>query len=198
MLGQMVSVTPCPRCGGRGRIVEQACPTCRGDGRTERKRRLEVTIPAGIDEGHQTRLSGEGEAGPRGGPAGNLYVVAHVEAHPGLRREGIDLYHELSISFAQAALGTTVTVPTADGEEQVEIRPGTQPDSQVRLRGRGVPQLQRPSVRGDLHVLVEVRVPTRLSKHQRELLVAYAADAGEAVANGHGNGFLDKVKDAIS
>jgi molecular chaperone DnaJ len=198
MLGQMVSVSPCARCGGLGRTIDKPCPTCRGDGRTERKRKLRVSIPAGIDDGHQVRLSGEGEAGPRGGPAGNLYVVAHVAAHPRLKRQDAELYLELPISMAQAALGARVTVPTADGEEVIEIKPGTQPGTEIRLRGRGVPHLRRPGARGDLHVLVDVAVPTKLTKRQRELLVEFAAEAGEA-ANGRGEkGILDKVKDAIS
>ncbi|HET7677366.1 MAG TPA: DnaJ C-terminal domain-containing protein, partial [Candidatus Limnocylindrales bacterium] len=197
MLGQMVTATPCPRCQGQGRIIEKPCQTCRGDGRTERKRRLVVTVPAGIDEGHQVRLSGEGEAGPRGGPRGNLYVVVHVAPHPQLRRRETELFYELPVSIAQAALGATLTVPTAEGEERVEIKPGTQPGTEVRLRGRGVPHLRRPGVRGDLHVVVDVRVPTRLSKRQRELLEAFAAESGET-ANGRQPGILGKVKDAIT
>ena len=183
MLGQMVNVSACPRCKGEGKVVEQSCETCHGDGRTERKRSLRVTIPAGIDEGHQIRLTNEGEAGPRGGPAGSLYVAVHVTPHPSLRREGTELYHLARISIAQAALGTKVTVPTVDGDEEVEIKPGTQPDTEIRLRGKGVPHLRR-STRGDLHVLVDVTVPTKLSKKQRELLEAYAAESGETVGHG--------------
>ncbi len=191
MLGQMVNVTACPRCRGEGRIVEDACETCKGDGRVERERILQVTIPAGIDEGHQIRLSGEGEVGPRGGAPGSLYVAVHVAPHPTLKRDGTELYHEASVSIAQAALGTTLLVPTVEGEEEVEIKPGTQPGTEIRLRGKGVPHVRRSGVRGDLHVLVDVAVPTRLSKRQRELLTQYAEDAGEAV--GGGGGFIDKV-----
>ena len=198
MLGQMVNVAACPRCGGQGRIIEKPCTACRGDGRAERKRKLHVSIPAGIDEGHQVRLTGEGEAGLRGGPFGNLYVVAHVAAHPRLERRDTELYLELPISIAQATLGATVTIPTADGEETIEIKPGTQPGTEIRLRGRGVPHLRRAGARGDLHVLVDVIVPTKLTKRQRELLAEFAAEAGEAV-NGRGEkGLFDKVKDAIS
>ena len=197
MLGQMVNVAACPRCGGQGRIIETPCPTCHGAGRTERKRKLHVSIPAGIDEGHQVRLSGEGEAGPGGGPFGNLYVVTHVAPHPRLKRQDTELYLELPISMTQAALGTTVAVPTADGEETIEIKPGTQPGTEVRLRGRGVPHLRRSGVRGDLHVLVDVIVPTKLTRRQRELLVEFAAQTGEAT-NGRGEkGILGKIKDAI-
>ncbi len=196
MLGQMVSVSPCPRCHGEGHIVEQPCSACRGEGRVERKRRLRVAVPAGIDEGHQIRLTGEGEAGPRGGAAGNLYVVVHVEPHPSLRRDGTELFYELPISISQASLGARLRVPTAEGEEEVEIKPGTQPGSEIRLRGQGVPHLRRPGVRGDLHVLVDVRVPVHLTKRQRELLEALAAESGEAVSS-KGGGLFEKVRDAI-
>ncbi len=197
MLGQMINVAPCPRCRGEGRIVETPCETCRGEGRVERTKKLRVTIPPGIDEGHQVRLSGEGEAGPRGGPAGNLYVAVHVAAHPGLRREGTELYHELTVSLAQAALGTHVRIPTVEGEQEVEVKAGTQPGAEIRLRGRGVPHLRRPGARGDLHVLVNVAVPTRLSRRQRELLEAYAAESGEAVGGNGSGGLLERVRDAL-
>ena len=123
----MVNVTACPKCQGEGNVITERCETCRGDGRTERKRTLRVTIPAGIDEGHQIRLSNEGEVGPRGGPPGSLYVAVHVTPHPTLRREGTELAYDAEISIAQAALGTRISVPTVDGEEEVEIKAGTQP-----------------------------------------------------------------------
>ena len=195
MLGQMVNVSTCPRCRGEGRIIETPCETCHGDGRTERRRTLRVSVPPGMDDGHQIRLSNEGEVGPRGGPAGSLYVAVHVAPHPALRREGTELYHELTVSIAQAALGTRVRIPTIDGEEELEIKPGTQPGTEVRLRGRGVPHLRRTGTRGDLHVLVDVAVPTKLSKKQRELLEAYATDAGESV--GTTGGLRDKLRDAL-
>ena len=143
MLGQMVNVIACPRCRGEGKIVESPCETCRGEGRTERRRTLRVSIPAGIDEGHQIRLSNEGEVGPRGGAPGSLYVAVHVAAHPSLTREGTELFYEADLSIAQAALGTRIRVPTVDGEEEVEIKAGTQPGTEIRLRGKGVPHLRR-------------------------------------------------------
>ena len=190
MLGQMVNVSACPRCRGEGKIIETPCETCRGDGRTERKRTLRVTIPAGIDEGHQIRLTNEGEVGPRGGAAGSLYVAVHVAPHPTLKRDGTELFYETRISIAQAALGTTLTVPTIEGTEEVEVKPGTQPDTEIRLRGKGVPHLRRSGSRGDLHVLVDIEVPRKLSKKQRELLEAYARESGDAVGGG---GILDKL-----
>ncbi len=196
MLGQMVNVSACPKCHGEGKLVGEPCPTCHGEGRTERKRTLRVTIPAGIDEGHQIRLSNEGEVGVRGGPAGSLYVAVHVTPHPHLRREGTELIYEADVSIVQAALGTTIAVPAVDGDEQVEIKAGTQPGAEIRLRGRGVPHVRRTGSKGDLHVFVNVIVPSKLSKRQRELLAEYAVESGEVVAIGHG-GILDKVRDAL-
>jgi molecular chaperone DnaJ len=182
MLGQMMNVAPCPRCHGEGKVVEDPCATCHGEGRTERRRTLRVTIPAGIDEGHQIRLSNEGEIGPRGGPPGSLYVAVHVAPHPTLTREGTELYFEADLSIAQAALGTKLQVPTVEGDEaEVEIKPGTQPGTEIRLKGRGVPHLRRQSTRGDLHVIANVVVPSKLTKKQRDLLEEYAKESGEAV-----------------
>ncbi|MBI2781676.1 MAG: molecular chaperone DnaJ [Chloroflexi bacterium] len=192
MLGQMINVTTCPRCKGDGRIVETPCETCRGEGRTERKRTLQVTIPPGIDEGHQIRLSNEGEAGPRGGLAGSLYVAVHVTPHQALRRDGTELIYETSVGLAQAALGTTILVPTVEGEESVEVKSGTQPGTEIRLRGKGVPYLRRPGQRGDLHVIVDVAVPSRLSRAQREALEAYADASGEIVTES--TSILDRVR----
>ncbi len=192
MLGQMVNVSVCPRCQGEGKLITDPCPTCKGDGRTERRRSLRVTIPAGIDEGHQIRLSNEGEVGPRGGSPGSLYVAVHVTPHPTLRREGTELAYDADISIAQAALGTRIMVPTVDGEEELEIKPGTQPGTEIRLRGRGVPHLRRAGSRGDLHVFVNVVVPTKLTKKQRELLGEFAAEAGDAVTPGSG-GLREKL-----
>jgi molecular chaperone DnaJ len=192
MLGQMVNVTTCPQCEGEGKLVTDPCETCHGEGRTERRRSLRVTIPPGIDEGHQIRLSSEGEVGPRGGPAGSLYVAVHVIPHPALRREGTELAYDADVSIAQAALGTRISVPTVDGEEEVEIKPGTQPGTEIRLRGRGVPHLRRAGSRGDLHVFVNVVVPAKLSKRQRELLAEFAAESGEDVSAASG-GLREKL-----
>ncbi len=187
MLGQMVNVAACPRCRGEGKVIEDPCESCRGEGRTERARSLRVTIPPGIDEGHQIRLTNEGEVGPRGGAPGSLYVAIHVADHPTLSREGTELYYEADLSIAQAALGTKLQVPTVDGDgAEVEIKPGTQPGTEIRLRGRGVPHLRRASSRGDLHVIANVVVPSKLTKRQRELLEAYAQEGGETVSQPSG------------
>lgn len=185
MLGQMVNVQPCPKCHGEGRTIDTPCAICRGEGRTERRRTIRVSIPAGIDEGHQVRLSNEGEVGPRGGAPGSLYVAVHVADHPALTREGTELFFEAELSIAQATLGTRLKVPIVGGEEtEIDIRPGTQPGTEIRLRGRGVPHLRRPSTRGDLHVIANVVVPTKLTRQQRELLEAFAKESGETVSGG--------------
>jgi molecular chaperone DnaJ len=194
MLGQMVNVTACNRCNGEGRVVASPCSACRGEGRAQRHKKIRVTIPAGIDEGHQIRLSGEGEIGIRGGPAGNLYVAVHVTPHAVLRREGTEIYFDLQMSIVQAALGTRARIPTIEGDEDLEIRPGTQPGTEIRLRSRGVPHLRRPGTRGDLHIMVRVNVPTKLSKRQRQLLEELAAESGETVLAG---GIFDRMKDAL-
>jgi molecular chaperone DnaJ len=215
LLGQMVNVTPCGRCRGSGQIVDKPCLTCGGDGRNERKRTLQVTVPPGIDDGHQIRLSGEGEAAPRGGTPGNLYVVTHVTEHPVLKRDGTELYEELKLSITQAALGAEIPIVTPDGEEMLEVKAGTQPGTEIRRRGKGAPHLRRPGTRGDLHVLIDVEVPTRLSDRQRELLEELASESGEVIdddddeaggddaATGprtkHGKRTIgDRIKDAIS
>jgi molecular chaperone DnaJ len=195
ILGQMVNVTECTRCHGEGRVVDTPCQTCRGDGRVQKRKKLRVTIPAGIDEGHQIRLTGEGEAGPRGGPPGNLYVAVHVTPHAVLRRDGTEIFHDLQLSMAQAALGTRARIPTIEGEEDLEVRAGVQPGTEIRLRGRGVPHLRRPGTRGDLHVMVHVNVPTKLSKKQRQLLEELAAESGEVVLPA--GGIIDRMKDAL-
>jgi molecular chaperone DnaJ len=192
MLGQMMNVTTCPRCQGEGKLISDPCETCHGEGRTERTKTLRVTIPAGIDDGHQIRLSNEGEVGPRGGPAGSLYIGVHVAPHPTLRREGTELAYDADVSIAQAALGTRIMVPVVGGEEEIEIKPGTQPGTEIRLRGRGVPHLRRAGSRGDLHVFVNVVVPTKLTKRQRELLAELAEEAGEEVSVNSG-GLREKL-----
>ena len=169
ILGQMVSIVACARCRGEGRIIATPCTECNGEGRVREERTLQVTIPAGIDAGQRIALEGQGEAGPRGGPNGDLYVAVSVRAHPELVRRGTELYHELPVTFPQAALGATLTVPTVEGSEEVEVSAGSQSGREIRLKGKGVPRL-RGAGRGDLHVVLNVVVPAKLSKRERELL----------------------------
>ncbi len=168
IFGQMVNVTACPRCHGEGRIVDTPCPRCRGRGLVEERKSIEVSIPAGVDADIQVRVSGEGEAGPRGGPSGDLYIGFRIAPHPELSRRGEDLIYELPITVAQAALGDRITVPTVDGQAEVEVPAGTQHGRTIKLAGHGVPHV-RTGRRGDQLCVVRVVVPTHLSAAERKL-----------------------------
>lgn len=184
---------PCDQCSGSGWVVTDPCSTCRGSGRTEGQKTLQVRIPAGVEDGMRLRVAGEGEAGIAGGPAGDLYVVILVEAHPLFARHGADLECEVPISFVQAALGDEIDVPTLDGRVQMRIPEGTQAGKLMRLRGRGLPQL-RGRERGDQYVRIFVEVPTQLSGEQREILERFAEVSGTDVSPVT-KGFLDKLRD---
>ncbi len=195
VFGQFVNVTACGRCHGEGRIVDKPCKECRGQGRVTKTRQLTVKIPAGVDNGQQIRLSGEGEAGPKGGPAGNLYVVLEVKPHRFFKREGSDVFYELPISFAQAALGDEIEVPTIDGKLVLTVPAGTQTGKTFRLREKGIPHL-RGMGRGDEYVAVRVRTPTQLSARERELFDELAK-LEEHQIKPNERGFFDKVKDTL-
>ncbi|MFQ5699919.1 MAG: molecular chaperone DnaJ [Myxococcota bacterium] len=184
---------PCDACRGSGAALRHACETCGGRGRVETVQKVKVRIPPGVESGVRLRLSGEGEAGYDGGPSGDLYVVLRVRDHPIFRREGTDLYCELPVSFAHAALGAEVEVPTLEARETLRIRPGTQSGERIRLRGRGLPRLGG-GPRGDQIVEVFVEVPTRLSAEQRELLERFAEASGDE-AHPVRRGFLDKLRE---
>jgi molecular chaperone DnaJ len=179
MLGQMAVEAPCAKCSGEGRIIEKQCPTCRGEGRLNGSKRLHVVIPPGVDNGERIQYKGQGEPGRRGGPAGDLYVFIEVKEHPQLVRDGINLITEIPLSISQAALGARVVVPTAEGEEEIEIKPGAQPNDVVRMKGRGAPNVRRTSQRGDLLIHISIEVPTKLSRDQRKALEAFAKASGE-------------------
>jgi len=191
----MIVMATCEQCQGEGVIVAIPCHECQGQGRIRANRRLQVKLPAGIDERSQVRLSAEGEAGLRGGPRGDLYVVLRIKAHAHFQRQGNDVLYELLINVAQAALGADVIVPTLDGEETLHIQPGTQTGKTHRLRGKGVPYL-RGNGRGDQVMVVRVVVPTRLTEQQRRLLEELAATFGSDVGNGK-KGVLDWMRDAF-
>jgi molecular chaperone DnaJ len=195
VFGQFVNVTACSRCQGEGRIITTPCHDCRGHGRLRKTRKLTVKIPAGVDNGQQIRLTGEGESGPKGGPAGNLYVVLEVKPHRFFRREGSDVYYDLPISFAQAALGDEVEVPTIDGSDMLTIPAGTQTGKTFRLREKGIPHL-RGMGRGDEHVSVRVRTPAQLSARERQLFEELAK-LDEHRIKPNERGFFDKVKDSL-
>ncbi len=167
--GFLIVARPCGQCRGAGQIIPHPCEACAGSGHLARERELTLKIPAGVDNGSRMRVAGEGEAGPRGGFNGDLYVVLNVKPHKTFKRDGDDIYVELPITFPQAALGAEVEVPTIDGKEQISIPEGTQTGTIFKLRGTGVPRLQG-SGRGDEHVVVNVVTPHKLSKEQRALL----------------------------
>jgi molecular chaperone DnaJ len=168
--GQVVRQVACDVCAGDGRVAEQPCSRCDGRGREVRRRTLRVDIPAGITDGQRIRLSGRGHAGEHGGPPGDLYVLVHVVADERFVRDGDDLITALDVPAPLAALGTTLTVPSLDGEVNVEVDPGTQPGAVLTLHGKGMPRLRRPGRHGDLKVVVNVVVPRKLSKEQRRLV----------------------------
>ncbi len=197
VFGQVVRTQACDRCGGDGRIAKTPCAQCRGVGLETESRQLSVEIPAGIDDGQRVRLSGRGHAGDRGGPAGDLYVLVAVQPDPRFERRGEDLVTRLDVPFTQAALGATMSVPTLEGEEQLELEPGSQPGTVKRLRGHGLPALRRRG-RGDLHVLLNVMVPSHLTEEQRDLLQRFQDSAnGETYASKHGDGLFDRIRQAF-
>ena len=166
----MLTSRPCPTCRGVGVVIPDPCYQCMGDGRVRARRDITVKIPAGVAEGMRVRLAAQGEVGPGGGPAGDLYVEVHEQAHDIFAREGDDLHCTVSVPMVDAALGVSVSLDAIlDGTSEIVIPPGTQPGAVITLRGRGMPHL-RSSTRGDLHVHVEVVVPTRLDNHDTELL----------------------------
>jgi molecular chaperone DnaJ len=165
----------CPQCRGDGRIVSKPCSACRGVGTVERDRTLTVKIPAGIANGQQLRLQDEGEAGPRGGPPGHLYVVVHVQEHEFFRRDGNNLFCEVAVNFTTVALGGEIEVPTLDGMEKVKVAEGTQTGTTLRLRGAGMPDISGHG-RGDLFATVQVQTPRKLNKEQRRLLEQLAKE----------------------
>ena len=192
--GQMVSTQTCPTCSGSGRIIEVLCENCQGSGRVAELATHSIRIPAGIEDGMRIRVAGAGNIGERGAPSGDLYIRVRVGEDLELIRDGDDLIHRMRINFVEASLGTEVEVPTLEGTTEVRIEPGTQPGATLTLRGEGMPRLKRRG-RGDLKVLVDVMVPTRLSAEQRELLKRFEASSGEETyGNGGGESFFDRLR----
>lgn len=196
LLGQMVTTSPCQRCGGLGQVVVTPCPTCRGEGRVTASHTYQVDVPAGVDSGSTLRLSGRGAAGPRGGGPGDLYVHLRVAEHDRYWRDGNDLVTSVPISIAQAALGTTLQLPTLDGDEELLVPAGTQPGREFILRNRGVPRLQGRG-RGDLRAQLVVEVPTKLDDDEAALLRQLADKRGEPV-NPPDKGLFSRIKSAFS
>jgi molecular chaperone DnaJ len=194
MFGQFVSVSPCPTCAGEGVVVLDPCDVCRGEGRVRTDRSVTVDIPAGVSGNNYLTLRGQGAAGPRNGPAGDLLVMLDIRDDERFERQGNDLVFDLARSFSQAALGGDFTVPTPYGDEEIRVQAGTQPETIIRLRGRGLPVLGQNS-KGDLIVRVHVWTPERLTAEQERLFRELAALEGEAPKRSPG--FWSKLKEAL-
>lgn len=193
MFGQMVNERPCSRCKGEGKIISEPCKECRGKGTVKRNKKLKVKIPAGVDNGSRLRVSGEGEAGDKGGPSGDLYVYLYVKPHKFFERDGTTVLCEVPINIVQATLGADIKVPTLDGQVTMKVPEGTQPGKVLRLKGKGIPSLRGGS-RGDQLVRIKVVVPTKLSDKQKDALRKFA-DISKDNINPEEKSFMDKVKD---
>lgn len=195
IFGSMVQVVTCPSCSGKGEVISNPCKTCRGRGLERRNIRKMVTIPAGVDNGTQLRLGGEGQPGANGGPNGNLYIEMRVANHQFFRRRQNDILLDLNVNIAQAVLGAEIEVPTLDGPSRLKVPAGTQPGKVFTLKNKGVPQL-RGSGRGDQHVVVSVEIPTKLSAEQRKLFEDLALTLGSEVRPQE-KSFMDILKEVL-
>lgn len=211
--GTVQNVQTCPDCGGSGKIIKDKCPDCRGTGYIASKKKIQVSIPAGIDNGQSVRIREKGEPGINGGPRGDLLVEVVVSRHPSLQRQDMNIYSTAQISFAQAALGGEIRIHTVDGDVLYEVKPGTQTNTRIRLKGKGVPSLRNKSVRGDHYVDLVVQTPTGLSADAKEVLRQFDALTGDSLnrtgaQDGAGSsdkqekpkkkkGFMDKIKESL-
>ena len=211
--GTVQNVQTCPDCGGSGKIIKDKCPDCRGTGYIASKKKIQVSIPAGIDNGQSVRIREKGEPGINGGPRGDLLVEVVVSRHPSLQRQDMNIYSTAQISFAQAALGGEIRIHTVDGDVLYEVKPGTQTNTRIRLKGKGVPSLRNKSVRGDHYVDLVVQTPTGLSADAKEALRQFDALTGDSLnrtgaQDGAGSsdkqekpkkkkGFMDKIKESL-
>ena len=200
IFGQFTQVTTCVTCRGEGRVIADPCSKCRGSGKEVRNRKLVVAIPAGIESGTQIRLSGEGEPGSNGAPAGDLYVSVRVKPHPLFDREGYDIISRTAVNVAKAALGATIVVPTLNGEAEIEIPEGTETGDVIRLNGEGVPHLGSRKQRGDHVVTVVVETPRSLTEEQRRLMVELARsfEGDKPDESGHDKSWFDKIKETLA
>jgi molecular chaperone DnaJ len=193
--GRIVNRRVCHYCNGTGKQIKEKCSTCGGEGKVQKRRKINVKIPAGIDDGQQLRVTGQGEPGVNGGPPGDLYVVFHVRSHDFFERNGDDIYCEMPVTFAQAALGDEIEVPTLHGKVKLKVPAGTQTGTRFRLKGKGVPNVRGYGT-GDQHVQVKVVTPTKLTEKQKQLLREFADISGRVPDEQH-ESFFDKVKKAF-
>lgn len=194
--GQFQSIRPCNQCGGSGTVIEEPCQTCHGKGHVNKKRTINVKVPAGVEDGIRLRVAAEGDSGIRGGPPGDLYVFLHVAPHKLFERRDDNIHFEIPVSFAQAALGCEIQVPSLDGDVSLKIPAGTQPGTTFRMRGYGIPHLKGGS-RGDQMVKVRVVTPTNLTEAQKQLLKQFDESYDETAQTSKEKGFFERVKDAF-
>lgn len=206
--GTVQNVQTCPNCGGSGKVIKEKCTSCSGTGYTSSKKKIEVTIPAGIDNGQNVRIREKGEPGTNGGPRGDLLVEVNVSRHPIFQRQDMHIFSTVPISFAQAALGGDVKIQTVDGAVIYNVKPGTKTDTKVRLKGKGVPSLRNSAVRGDHYVTLVIQTPEKLSAEAKEALRRFDELSGNSLHQNDSNpeksekktkrkGFMDKVKEAF-
>lgn len=194
--GRIVNRRTCHHCNGTGKEIKNKCSTCGGAGKVKKRKKIHVKIPAGIDDGQQLRMSGQGEAGFNGGPAGDLYVVFHVREHEFFERDGDDVYCEMPVTFVQAALGDEIEVPTLHGKVKLKVPAGTQTGTKFRLKGKGIPNVRGYGV-GDQHILVRIITPTKLTDKQKQHLRDFAEISGSSPIGDHEKSFFSKVKRAF-
>ncbi|MBQ0000407.1 MAG: molecular chaperone DnaJ [Clostridiales bacterium] len=201
MFGMVRNVQTCPECNGSGQMIKDKCPDCRGTGYTSSRKKISVSIPAGIDQGQSIRIREKGEPGINGGPRGDLLVEVNVASHPIFQRDDMDIYSTAPLTFAQAALGGEIHINTVDGDVAYEVKPGTQTDTRIRLRGKGVPSLRNSNVRGDHYVTLVIQVPTNLNAEAKEALKRFDEACGNRPASeekaGKKKSFMDKLKETF-
>lgn len=207
-LGMVQNVQSCPDCNGTGKIIREKCPDCRGTGYIASRKKIKVSIPAGIDNSQSVRIREKGEPGTNGGPRGDLLVEVNVSRHPIFQRQDMNIYSTAPISFAQAALGGEVRISTIDGDVLYEVKPGTPTDTRIRLKGKGIPSLRNKNIRGDHYVTLVVQVPTTLSSEAKEALRKFDEVSGQTLKSQNGaatggekhgkkKGFKDKLKESL-
>ncbi|MDE6959310.1 MAG: molecular chaperone DnaJ, partial [Lachnospiraceae bacterium] len=203
LFGMVQNVRTCPECNGTGKIIKDKCPDCYGTGFISSKKKISVTVPAGIDNGQSIRIRGKGEPGTNGGPRGDLLVEVVVSRHPVFQRQDMDIFSTVPITFPVAALGGTIRIKTVDGEVEYDVKAGTQTDTRVRLRGKGMPSLRNKSVRGDHYVTLVIQVPNNLSHAAKEALKEYDLESGNSLNQKNTGtktkkkGFMEKIKESL-
>ena len=200
MFGMVRNVQTCPECHGTGKVIKDKCPDCRGTGYVNQRKKIQVSVPAGIDNGQSIRIRDKGEPGTNGGPRGDLLVEVVVSRHPIFQRQDMNIFSTAPITFAQAALGGEVRISTVDGDVMYDVKPGTQTDTKVRLKGKGVPSLRNKSVRADHYVTLVVQVPTKLNEDAKEALRKFDEACGNRPSGStekKKKGFMDKLKETF-